>query len=221
MCAGGGGRMDGEILSHAHVNWMSDQSGAVRKLAMHFGTQLAHPAVTCNDWLIDWPGRQGGPSGQVGPASLVDWRGDLDFRLRVAMLGTFGISAPIDAWSPDDIATTAAHVELCVTKVRPLIHRGDQHYLTIAPRPDGNSDWAALWYAAKDGRSGALFAFRLAGSEGTRTFGLPGLKEEGRYRVGFGSGETVVRTGAELSAGLKIVLTEPFRSELRLVEQVS
>src|SRR6185437_7748242 len=151
----------------------------------------------------------------------VDWRGDLAFRLRVAMLGTFGISAPIDAWSPDDIATTAAHVDLYVTKVRPIIHRGDQYDLTIAPRPDGNSDWAAVWYAAKDRRSGALFAFRLAGSEGTRAFGLPGLKKEARYRVGFGSGETVTRTGAELSAGLKIALAEPFRSELCLVEQVA
>jgi alpha-galactosidase len=221
MCAGGGGRMDGEILSHAHVNWMSDQSGAVRKLAMHFGTQLAHPAMTCNDWLIDWPGSQGGQFGQIDPASLVDWRGDLAFRLRVAMLGTFGISAPIDAWSPDDIAMTAAHLDLYVTKVRPLIHRGDQYDLTIAPRPDGNSDWAAIWYAAKDGRSGVLFAFRLAGSQGTRAFRLPGLKKEARYHVGFGTGETVVRTGAELSAGLQIALTEPFRSELCLVEQVA
>src|SRR5262249_12125794 len=33
MCAGGGGRMDGEILSHAHTNWMSDQESALRKLA--------------------------------------------------------------------------------------------------------------------------------------------------------------------------------------------
>jgi hypothetical protein len=46
------------------------------------------------------------------PASLVDWYGDLAFRLRVAMLGTFGISAPIDRWSRSDITTAAAHVEL-------------------------------------------------------------------------------------------------------------
>jgi hypothetical protein len=31
----------------------------------------------------------------------------------------------------------------------------------------------------------------------------------------------VVRTGADLSAGLEIVLTEPFRSELCLVEQIA
>src|SRR6185503_12957496 len=85
MCAGGGGRMDGEILSRAHTNWMSDQAGAVRKLAIHFGTQLAHPAVTCNDWLIDWPGDPKGQPGQAESEALVDGRGDLAFRLRVAM----------------------------------------------------------------------------------------------------------------------------------------
>ena len=220
MCAGGGGRMDGEILSHAHVNWMSDQAGAVRKLAIHFGTQLAHPAVTCNDWLIDWPGDPKGQPGQAESEGLVDWRGDLAFRLRVAMLGTFGISAPIDRWAPADIATTASHVALYASTVRPLVHHGNQYYLTRAPTPDGSSDWAAMWYAAKDGASGVLFAFRLAGADGSRAFRLPGLREATRYRVTFGSGESLTRSGAELAAGLPIALAEPFRSELCLVEAV-
>ncbi|MBS0527660.1 MAG: alpha-galactosidase [Proteobacteria bacterium] len=217
MCAGGGGRMDGEILSHAHVNWMSDQASAVRKLAIHFGTQLAHPAVVCNDWLIDWPGDPEGQPGQAESASVGDWRGDLAFRLRVAMLGTFGISAPIDRWSPADIATTAAHVALYTAKVRPLVHHGDQYYLTPGPRPDGSSDWAAVWYAAKDGGSGVLFAFRLAGAEGERRFSLPGLREQGVYRVTRSSGEALTLSGAELAAGLEVALAEPFRSELCLV----
>ncbi len=219
MCAGGGGRMDGKILAHAHTNWMSDQESAVRKLAIHFGTQLAHPAVTCNDWLIDWPGSADEHPGQVEPASLVDWRGDLAFRLRVAMLGTFGISAPIDRWSRSDIATAAAHVGLYVARLRPLIHHGNQFYLTPAPEPDGSSDWAAVWYAAKDGLSGVLFAFRLSGADATRAFELSGLQEGTRYKVTFGFGETTTRTGGELAAGLEISLPDLFRSELCLVER--
>lgn len=220
MCAGGGGRMDGEILSHGHVNWMSDQAGAVRKLATHFGTQLAHPAVACNDWLIDWPGNPAGQAGQPEAASLVDPRGDLAFRLRVAMLGTFGISAPIDRWSPADLATTKSHVALYTSKMRALVHHGDQYYLTRAPRPDGGSDWAAIWYAAKDGASGVLFAFRLAGAEANRAFRLAGLQDRSRYRVTFGSGATLACSGSELATGLQVTLGEPFRSELCLVEAV-
>ncbi len=219
MCAGGGGRMDGEILSHAHTNWMSDQEAAVRKLAIHFGTQLAHPAVTCNDWLIDWPGNPDGPPGQIAPASPVDERGDLAFRLRVAMLGTFGISAPIDRWSPEDIAIAASHVALYTARVRPLAHHGDQYFLTRGPQPDGSNDWAAIWYAAKDGHSGVLFAFRLSGEDSTRRFRLAGLRDDLRYRVTRGSGEQATRSGADLAAGIELVLSEPFRSELCLVER--
>jgi alpha-galactosidase len=214
MCAGGGGRIDGEILSHAHTNWISDQETAVRKLAIHFGTQLAHPAVSCNDWLIDWPG-----SRQVEPASPIDPRGDLAFRLRVAMLGTFGISAPIDRWSPTDIAAAAAHIDLYVTKARPLIHHGNQFYLTRAPEPDGSSPWAAVWYVSKEELSGALFAFRLSGSDAKQTFQLPGLRRETRYKVMFGGGESITRSGGELAAGLELTIPDPFRSELCLVER--
>jgi alpha-galactosidase len=219
MCAGGGGRMDGEILSHAHTNWMSDQESAVRKLAIHFGTQLAHPPVACNDWLIDWPGGPDGHSSEVEPASLVDARGDLAFRLRVAMLSTFGISAPIDRWSRSD-TTAAAHVELYATKLRALIHHGDQSYLTVLPTPDGSSDWTAVWYAAKDRLSGVMFAFRLSGADATRAFPLHGLQEGKRYKLTFGSGETTTCTGGELAAGLEIALPDRFRSELCLVERV-
>ena len=216
MCAGGGGRMDGAILSHAHVNWMSDQPGAIRKLAMHFGTQLAHPAVVCNDWLIDWPGSR---DGQIEASPPIDRRGDLAFRLRVAMLGTFGISAPIDRWSPSDLAIAASHVELYATKIRPLIHSGDQYCLTPPPQPDGNGDWAALWYGAKNGLSGVLFAFRLSASDATRVFALPGLRSQDHYRITFGSGTSIGRSGKELAAGLEVSLAEQYRSELCLVEK--
>lgn len=214
MCAGGGGRMDGGILSHAHVNWMSDQIGALRKLAIHFGTQLAHPAVVCNDWLIDWPG----DSGSDEPASLVDPRGDLPFRLRVAMLGSFGVSAPIDQWSDDDMQMASSHIALYKTRIRTIIHHGDQYFLTPPPPPDGNGDWAAIWYAAKDASGGVLFAFRLAGPHPGHVFPLPGLRKDRRYRVSLFSGKTTVKSGEALARGFIVEIAEPFRSELCLIE---
>ncbi|SKA26978.1 alpha-galactosidase [Enhydrobacter aerosaccus] len=215
MCAGGAGRMDGGILAHAHVNWMSDQSGALRKLAIHFGIQLAHPAVVCNDWLIDWPGRGDTPD---QPPSLVDPRGDLRFRLRVAMLGTFGISAPVHRWTRADIATATHHVALYKSRLRAIIQHGDRYALTRSPPPDGNGDWAAQWFAAKDGLSGVLFAFRLAGDQPTRRFTLRGLHKQRRYHVRLDSGRQLEMTGEALENGLVITLAQAFESELCLVE---
>jgi alpha-galactosidase len=213
MCAGGGGRLDGEILSHAHVNWISDQIAPLRKLAIHFGTQLAHPAVVCNDWLVDWAGSEPGKE-----ATFADDRGDLPFRLRVAMLGSFGISAPIEQWSEDDKRVAAAHVALYKDRLRALIHHGDQYFLTQPPPVDGNGDWAAVWYAAKDASAGILFAFRLVGVDAGRVFQLPGLRHDRRYRVSLFSGQVMKKSGEELARGLVIEIAEPFQSELCLIE---
>ncbi len=203
MCASGAGRMDGAILAHAHTSWLSDQPQAVAKLAIHFGMQRAHPAVCCNDWLVDWPPRA--HSGVEG----IDHRGDLEFRLRVAMLGSFGISAPIDGWSEADLAIAAAHVALYRDRVRALIQDGGQYQLTEAPPLDGQGDWAAIWHVAKDGGAGVLFAFRLEGAA-ERSFALPGLRE-GVWRV---TGEG----GAPAGSGLRVTLPERFRSALLLVD---
>jgi alpha-galactosidase len=219
MCASGGGRMDGELLSHAHVNWVSDQPGPLRKLAIHFGTQLAHPAVVCNDWLIEWPrGRIAGYDDDEDSIGL-DERCDLPFRLRVAMLGSFGISAPIDRWPEADLVIAAEHVALYRNKLRSIIHHGDQYFLTPPPRLDGSGEWAAIWYVAKDGSNGVLFAFRLLSSERSRVFPLAGLISEKGYQATlFSEGITTDTSGEALAQGIIITVPGQFQSELVVVE---
>ena len=211
--------MDGELLSHSHINWVSDQPAPLRKLAIHFGTQLAHPAVVCNDWLVEWPpGRIAGYDDDEDSVGL-DERCDLPFRLRVAMLGSFGISASIDRWPETDLVVAAEHVALYRSKLRSIIHDGNQHFLTAAPSIDGSSAWAAIWYVATDGSNGVLFAFRLGSGETSRVFPLAGLHAEQRYRVTLFSAESAVDiTGEVLARGLDITVPGQFQSELVLVE---
>ena len=213
MCSSGGGRMDGAILSHAHVNWISDQPGPLRKLSIHFGTQLAHPAVECNDWLVEWP-----PGSIAGydeeDAGTLDERGDLPFRLRVAMLGSFGISARADRWSAEDFDIVAQHVALYRDVLRPIIHHGDQYLLTKTPPVDGSGDWAAIWYVSKDGMHGVLFAFRLGGSDDSREFRLAGLIAHQRYRVHRFLGEVSDANGDMLT----VRIAKQFQSELYLLK---
>src|SRR5690349_7458305 len=101
VCSSGGGRFDGAIMSHAHTGWISDQTHPQMKLAIRFGSQLAHPATECNDWLAEWPPHVGQADTQRAPHGGL---GDLAFRLHVAMLGSFGISAPVERWSREDAA---------------------------------------------------------------------------------------------------------------------
>jgi alpha-galactosidase len=124
MCSSGGGRFDGELLAHAHTNWMSDQKQPLRNLSIHFGSQLAHPPAACNDWLIEWPPNS--IQDHMSRGATPDERGDLAFRLRVAMLGTFGISAPVITWSDDDVELAARHVRWYREHVRRRVKSADQ-----------------------------------------------------------------------------------------------
>jgi alpha-galactosidase len=214
MCAGGGGRFDPAIMANAHVNWMSDQTQPLMNLAIHFGSHLAHCAFECNDWLVEWP-----PHSGVGAAT--DVRGDLPFRLRVAMLGSFGLSAPLDRWTDEDRAVASSHVTWYKQIIQPIILNGDQYFLTEPPPLDGNGDWAAVWYAARNGERGVLFAFRLAGTDPQRILALPGLEQEARYRLRTPEGWTDIRTGAQLAEGLLVEIGELFRSTLIYVEHLN
>ena len=218
MCASGGGRLDAEILSRAHVNWISDQPGPVRKLAIHLGSQLAHPAVVCNDWLVEWP--PGGIPGYDNRHPETDLRGNLAFRLRVAMLGSLGVSAPLERWSATDIAEVASHIALYRSVLRPIIQDGDQ-YLLLGAGGSGETGWRVVWYVAKDGMRGVLFAFRLAGGDTERTFALPGLRPAQRYRMRRfpAPGEEVL--GSALAAGLRVSIPMTFGSALCVVEPVA
>jgi alpha-galactosidase len=215
MCAGGGGRFDPALLSHAHTNWMSDQTRPLMNLAIHFGSQLAHAAVECNDWLVEWPPHDG-----LHGRQAVDERGDLAFRTRVAMLGSFGISAPVESWTTAELAVVREHVAWYKHIARPVIHHGDQYLLTDAPPLDGQGDWAGVWYAAKAATRGVLFAFRLDSPQARRDFVLPGLDPDAQYRVRTLEGRDELRRGADLLEGLPIVADAPFRSALVSVERM-
>lgn len=217
VCSSGGSRFDAELMSHAHAYWISDQTHPLMKLAIHFGSQLAHPPEQCNDWLVEWPPHEG----QHDPLRAAGGdQGDLAFRIRIAMLGSFGVSAPVDKWSEADVAVFKQHADWYKQYVRPVIRLGDQYLLTEAPPLDGNGDWAAVWYALPDATQGTLFAFRLANGAPTRTFALPGLDPSTTYTLKSPEGWSATATGAQLAQGIGLEAEAPFRSVLLSIEIV-
>jgi alpha-galactosidase len=141
-------------------------------------------------------------------------RGDLTFRTRIAMLGTFGVSAPVDDWSERDIEVVRTHVDWYKRLVRPVIQHGDQYFLTDAPPLDGKGDWAAVWYTRKDRRQGILFAFRLEGAQADHVFALPGLDPGGQFQLQTPEGQAWRESGAALAQGLRVTLEAPYLSTL-------
>jgi alpha-galactosidase len=214
MCGSGGGRFDGALLRNAHVNWMSDQWQAIKSLAIHFGSHLAHPAKLCNSWLIDWPKRRPDDPRQTDASLEWHWdeRGDFRFRLRVAMLGTLGLSSKLDRWTPEEIETARHHIAWYKHKARDVMSNGDQYILTEPPPLSGKGDWAAMWYADKDASRGVGYFFRLEGTSGKRSFALAGLNPDALYDVSFLDGGALTMRGSALAQGLEVVIGETFGS---------
>jgi hypothetical protein len=134
------------------------------------------------------------------------------------MLGSFGVSAPVDKWSDDDAAVFRQHADWYKQFVRPVIRQSNQYLLTEAPPLDGNGDWAAVWYALPDATQGTLFAFRLANGAPTRTFALPGLDPLATYTLKSPEGWSATATGAQLAKGISLEAEAPFRSVLLSIE---
>ena len=208
MCASGGGRFDAATLRRSHTQWMSDEWRPLRNLSIHFGLQLCHPPELCNDWLIEWP------PGDVPYAkeAAADARGDLTFRLHIAMLGSFGLSARIGRWSAEDLASAAKDIAWYRDVVRPLVQDGRQFILTPQPTLDGLGGWAAMAHVAAAGDRAVAFVFRLEAAEDSFDLRMPGLAAAATYRVRVGDHKVQPMTGAELAAGLRIRVDAPYRS---------
>lgn len=208
MCASGGGRFDAATLRRGHTQWMSDEWRPLRNLSIHFGLQLCHPPELCNDWLIEWP------PGDVPYAkdAAPDERGDLAFRLHIAMLGSFGLSARIGGWSADELARAREEIAWYKEVVRPLVQEGRQFILTPQPGLDGLGGWAAMAHVAPAGDRAVAFVFRLEAAEESFVLHLPGLVAAATYRVRVAGREGPPMTGAALAAGLEVVVDAPYRS---------
>jgi alpha-galactosidase len=207
MCAGGGGRAEPGLNSVASTSWMSDQTQAVANLAIHLGSQLVRPAELCNDWLIEWP-----PHDTGAGLSAADTRGDLRFRTHVAMMGAFGISAPLDRWSAHDFAEVSGSVTWYKNHQQRLLPRSKQYLLGSPPSIDGDTEWNGVWYAEENGASGTALLFRLQGQEEFLAR-MPGLDSQVEYTVHGIPGKPALRmSGDNLANGLNVRLDSPFSS---------
>lgn len=90
-CAGGGGRFDPGILYYMPQIWTSDNTDAIERLKIQFGTSIVYPpsAISCHVSDV--------PNHQVGRVTPLKTRGD------VAMFGNFGYELDMAKIPKEDI----------------------------------------------------------------------------------------------------------------------
>jgi len=188
-CSGGGGRFDLGMLHYMPQVWTSDNTDAISRLEIQWGTSLAYPAAVMGAHV------SASPNHQIGRLTALKTRAD------VAMVGAFG-------YELDPRRFTAAEAEevrgtnAWYREHRSLLQFGDIYRLKD-PRDNTSAAWLSV---AADRGQAVLFWYQVLARPAAPqvVLRLRGLDPARQYRVS-GDGVAGVWAGDELMAvGLRL-----------------
>lgn len=166
-CSGGGGRFDPAILYYMPQTWTSDNTDAVCRLKIQYGTSIIYPPSTiCSHVSVS-------PNEQVGRITPLQTRG------YVAMSGNFGYELDLGKLSKTEKAEVSCQIAL-YKEIRPLIQFGKQHRL-LSPFEGNETAWL---YVSQDGSEALAFYFKVLAQPAVpiRILRLKGLDPSEQYR---------------------------------------
>ncbi|MDD2533109.1 MAG: alpha-galactosidase [Eubacteriales bacterium] len=172
-CSGGGGRFDPGMLYYMPQTWTSDNSDAVERLKIQYGTSLVYPLSTMGAHVSAVPNHQ------------VHRMTSLEMRGNVAMSGNFGFELDLTILS-DEERETIKQQTTDYKRIRSLVQLGDQYRL-LSPF-DGN--YSAWMIVSKDRREAVVYYFRTLSepNPALRRLKLAGLDPELNYQINEGQG---------------------------------
>lgn len=167
-CAGGGGRMDFGILYYMPQFWTSDDTDAIERLKIQYGSSLVFPCSVMTAHVSACPNHQ---TGRTVPFKT---RGD------VAQICNFGYELDINLLSKEEKEQireqTALHKE-----IEPLLFDGD-FYRLISPFETDNCCWQLV--SADKSTSFAMFAVQKATPHSSGQYlKFTGLEPDSIYNV--------------------------------------
>jgi len=184
-CAGGGGRFDPGLLAYAPQGWTSDDSDAIERLRIQWGTSLAYPLSSMGAHVSAVPNHQVGRNTPLAT------------RAAVAFFGVFGYELDTTALSADERREIADQVAFYAAH-REVLQRGRFVRLRSPFEGDGNE---TAWMCVSDDARNAVVGFyqelnrAVPGAERLR---LRGLDASLRYAVTVwpGTDDTISRANS-------------------------
>lgn len=185
-CASGGGRFDMGMLYYTPQIWCSDDTDAIERLKIQYGTSYFYPLSAMGAHVSVVPNHQ---ANRITP---------IETRANVAMFGTFGYELDLNTLSEEEFGKVRSQIEF-FKRYREIIHTGDFHRLVS---PDGNEQ-AAWMVVSRDRKTAIVGDYRILLTPNSRymRLHLRGLDENTQYRVsctGASSIDGAAFTGAEL-----------------------
>ena len=182
-CSGGGGRFDLGMLYYSPQIWCSDDTDAVERLSVQYGTSFCYPISTVGSHVSAVPNHQ---TGRITP---VETRGT------VAMAGSFGYELDLNLLSDGEKEEVKEQIKT-FKKYYNLTHEGEYYRLT---NPMENRLYVAWEFVSQDQSEALVHGMQILAQPSGPSIHIPvrGLKADAMYEV---NGE-LVRSGRALMHG--------------------
>ena len=182
-CSGGGARFDAGMLYFSPQIWTSDNTDAIERLKIQYGTSLCYPPSSMGAHVSDCPNHA---TGRTTP---------FETRAAVAMAGTFGYELDVTRISEEDRKLIPDQIKR-FKKYEPIVRYGDLYRLST----EGDT-----WMFVSKDKSEAVFTTVntcASANSYAKTFRLAGLDENSIYELhGLDlklSGRTLMKAGFKL-----------------------
>ncbi len=169
LCSSGGGRVEYGALKYHDEFWASDNTNALDRIFIHYGTNMFFPSIATGSHVSTSPNHQ---TGMMIP---------LKFRFDVAMSGRLGLELQPKDLLGDEYEYAVNAVEK-YKEIRPVIQFGDLYRLVS---PYTGNGWSSHMYVAKDKKKAVFFAYSIEYHGRTEYFEtkLKGLNPDKEYKV--------------------------------------
>lgn len=167
-CASGGARFDPGMLYYAPQGWTSDDTDAIERLKIQYGTSMVYPVSCMGSHVSASPNHQ---TNRVTP---------LETRADVAYFGTFGYELDLLKLGEEDKAEIRRQIAFMKEK-RDLIQKGI-FYRLKSPFEGNETAWMIV---SEDQKKALVGYYRVMQpvNVGFKRLKLKGLKEDTCYKV--------------------------------------
>lgn len=189
-CSSGGARFDPGMLYYAPQTWTSDDSDAIERLKIQYGTSMVYPLSSMGCHVSAVPNQQ------------VNRMTPLSTRAHVAYFGNFGYELDLSELTPTDIKEVKEQINF-YKRHRAVFQKG-QFTRLLSPFTPGYTAWQVLSEAGDEVFVG-VYRDMIRVNEGSCRLYLKGLEEEADYCL---NGRQTYSGSHLMHAGIPLVLDE-------------
>jgi len=202
-CSSGGSRFDAGMLYYMPQTWTSDDTDAIERLYIQYGTSLCYPYCSMGAHVSIVPNHQ------IGRVTPIKIRGN------VAMQGQFGYELDLNKLSDDEIFEVKEQIKT-YKRLGHIFHKGDLYRL-VTPE---NNFFASNEFISEDKKTVVIIncVMRAIPNPPLKYFKLKGLDEKAKYAIE--GTDTVIGGDILMSVGLRYQLVGDCCSEIIILNKI-